>query len=490
MSETNNTKQAAWVALGSMFSFAFGIVSSMILSRYFDKIEYGTYKQVLYIYNSLLAVFTLGLPKAYSYFLPRCPLDEAKSLIKKITNLFFILGAFLSLILYFGAGFMADFLKNPLLKGALQIFSPVPFFMMPTMGIESILAVYRKTKFISLYVFITRLIMLLCVALPVVMFGLVCNDALIGFVIGAFISFLLALYLKYLPVKNEGTSATSYSYKEIFKFTYPLFVASIWGVLINSTDQFFVSRYFGTEEFAVFSNGAMELPFIGMIIGACSTVLTPLFAKNVYEGANFKEKIYPVWNSSLVKSAMLIYPIVIFCFYDSNLIMELMYGSGYSESGNYFRLKLFTYFVKIISFYSVLVALGATKFYEKVFMLSFFVLALGEYISLYVVNSPLVITGVHVVVTISMCVVFLVYIAKRFEVSFCLLFPLRASGKIVISSLLSVVLLFCVKYFYTLPQNNWIIFCFDLFVFGVFYLSMCLIFKINYLSILVPLLKK
>ena len=92
MSETNNTKQAAWVALGSMFSFAFGIVSSMILSRYFDKVEYGTYKQVLYVYNSLLAIFTLGLPKAYSYFLPRSPLNEAKSLIKKITNLFFILG--------------------------------------------------------------------------------------------------------------------------------------------------------------------------------------------------------------------------------------------------------------------------------------------------------------------------------------------------------------------------------------------------------------
>ena len=86
---TNNTKQAFWVALGSLFSFGFSIVSSMILSRYFDKGYYGTYKQVMYVYNTLLTVFTLGLPKAFSYYLPRVDISQANNLIKKITNIFF-----------------------------------------------------------------------------------------------------------------------------------------------------------------------------------------------------------------------------------------------------------------------------------------------------------------------------------------------------------------------------------------------------------------
>ena len=85
---TNNTKQAFWVALGNFFTFSFGIVSAMVLSRYFDKTEYGTYKQVFYIYNILLGMFTLGLPNAYSYFLARSPLDQAKNLIWKMTRLF------------------------------------------------------------------------------------------------------------------------------------------------------------------------------------------------------------------------------------------------------------------------------------------------------------------------------------------------------------------------------------------------------------------
>ncbi|MGI9286549.1 MAG: hypothetical protein ACR2P1_14275, partial [Pseudomonadales bacterium] len=69
----NNSKQAFWVLFGNLSAFIFSIVSAMILSRYFNKVDYGTYKQILYVYNSLLVIFTLGLPRTYSFFLPRVP---------------------------------------------------------------------------------------------------------------------------------------------------------------------------------------------------------------------------------------------------------------------------------------------------------------------------------------------------------------------------------------------------------------------------------
>lgn len=46
----------------------------MILSIYFLKEDYGIYKQVIYVYNKLLTVFTLGLTKAYACFSPRVEL--------------------------------------------------------------------------------------------------------------------------------------------------------------------------------------------------------------------------------------------------------------------------------------------------------------------------------------------------------------------------------------------------------------------------------
>lgn len=485
----SNTRQAAWVAIGSLCSFGFSIVSSMILSRYFNKADYGTYKQVMYVYNTLLSVFTLGLPKAFSYFLPRVELSQSKDLIAKITNLFYLLGGIFSLLLFVFSPQIASFLKNPNLTGALRVFAIVPFLLLPTMGLDGILATFKQTRFLALYNILTNIFKLICVAIPVMIFNLGYIEALWGFVLSSFITFLLALYLKYLPVKNERSDASSVSYKEIFKFSLPLMTASIWGMLINSTDQFFISRFFGTEVFAEFSNGAMEIPFVGMIIGACSTVLTPLFARQVYEKSDFKTTIYPVWQSSFAKSAMLIYPIIFFCLYDAVSIMTVFYGPQYAVSGSYFQVRIIVNFVKIISYYSILMAIGATRFYSRTFAVFFFLLVVLEYVSVKLFPNPVAITVIHSALTIVNCLVYIAYIARYFKVKFHQLFPYKVLGKIIGSSILALGFVWLTRYIVVSDREvvqliiDFILFCFAFF-------SITLLLKIDYLRVIKPFLKK
>lgn len=489
MSQTNNTKQAAWVAIGSLCSFGFSIVSSMILSRYFNKSDYGTYKQVMYVYNTLLSVFTLGLPKAFSYFLPRVELSQSKSLIRKITNLFFLLGGAFSLLLFLFAPQIAAFLKNPELTKALRIFAIVPFFMLPTMGLDGILATFKQTKFLALYNILTNIFKLLCVALPVMIWNLSYVDALWGFVIASFVTFTLALYLKYLPVKGQHNEQTTVSYKEIFTFSIPLLTASIWGMLINSTDQFFISRYFGTEIFAEFSNGAMELPFVGMIIGACSTVLTPLFARQVYEKSDFNTTIYPVWQSSFAKSAMLLYPIIVFCIFDAVSIMTVFYGAPYAASGSYFQVRLTVNFVKIISYYSILMAIGATRFYSRAFAVFFIALVGLEYLCVKLFPNPITITVIHSALTIINCLVFIGYIARYFKVRFIELFPYKVLGKIIGSSIFAVVIAWSTRFLF---RSNTVLMqlVIDFVLFYVVYFLLSFLLKIDYICIVKPLFSK
>lgn len=489
MSNTNNTRQAAWVAIGSLCSFGFSIVSSMILSRYFNKADYGTYKQVMYVYNTLLTVFTLGLPKAFSYFLPRVELSQSKNLIRKITNLFFMLGGVFSLLLFIFAPQIAAFLKNPDLVKALRVFSIVPFLMLPTMGLDGILATFKQTKFLALYNILTNVFKLLCVGLPVIIWDLSYVEALWGFVIASFVTFILALYLKYLPVKGQPNEKCAISFKEIFDFSLPLLTASLWGVLINSTDQFFISRYFGTEVFAEFSNGAMELPFVGMIIGACSTVLTPLFARQVYEKSDFKTTIYPVWQSSFAKSAMILYPIIIFCIFDAVSIMTVFYGAPYAASGKYFQVRLTVNFVKIISYYSILMAIGATRFYSRTFAVFFFVLAGLEFLSVKFFPNPLTITIIHSALTIINCLVYIAYIARFFKVKFYELFPYKVLGKIIGSSIVAIAFVWLSKFLYE-SQMVLIQLIIDSLVFCVVYFSLSILLKIDYISIVKPLISK
>ena len=323
--QTSNSRQAAWVAIGSFFSFIVGIVSPMILSRYFDKADYGTYKQVMYVYNTLLTIFTLGLPKAYAYFLPKYATEYSRDIISKVTKIFFVLGAVFTLFLLCFAGPIAKVMNNPDLKMALVVFSPTPLLLLPTMGLDAIYASFRKTKYLAYYTIVTRLLTIVCIVLPVVLFSGNYIQAIIGFDVASLITFFLALYLKSWPVKYVQQRKSDLTYKEIFKFALPLLYASLWGMIIASANQFFISRYYGNETFAEFSNGFMELPFAAMILGSISAVLLPIFS-GMDRGDGMGIETLKIWNSALLKSAKLIFPMLIFSVFFAEPIMTCMYG--------------------------------------------------------------------------------------------------------------------------------------------------------------------
>lgn len=92
----SNTHQAFWVVIGSLSSLSLAIVSSAILSRYFTKEEYGTYRQIIYIYTTLLIIFTGGLPEVFAYYLPRFNITAGKYIVWKITKTLFLSGLIFS----------------------------------------------------------------------------------------------------------------------------------------------------------------------------------------------------------------------------------------------------------------------------------------------------------------------------------------------------------------------------------------------------------
>ena len=109
----SNFHQALWLGVGQLCSFAIAFVTAPILVRYFDKVEYGTYRQILYVYTSLLTLFTMGLPSVFAYFIPRLNTGQQKQLIDRLTFVFLCLGAVFSIALFIFSDLIAELLKNP-----------------------------------------------------------------------------------------------------------------------------------------------------------------------------------------------------------------------------------------------------------------------------------------------------------------------------------------------------------------------------------------
>lgn len=485
--QTSNSQQAAWVAIGNLFSFLVGIISPMILSRFFDKSDYGTYKQVMYVYNTLLSIFTLGLPNAYAYFLPKYKKDFSRDIISKVTKIFFVLGTVFSLFLLCCAGLIADMMNNPDLKMALIVFSPTPFLLLPTMGLDAIYASFRKTNYLAYYTIATRVLTIGCIIFPVVLFSGDYIHAIIGFNIASLITFFFALYLKSWPVRNVCSTKSNLRYIDIFRFALPLLYASLWGMIIASSNQFFISRFYGTEEFAEFSNGFMEIPFVGMILGAISAVLLPVFS-GMDNGNGMGNKAVIMWNATLMKSAKLIFPMLIFSAFFAEPIMTCMYGDLYSHSAVYFRIKNISSLFLIIPIYPIILSIGKNKAYANVHMIIAVAIVIAEYIVCKICDS-----AVYVALTSEICQLLKIFLLMQIIANYAhkkikeLMSP-KPMGLLVFVSILASLPPFAI--ISIIEMDKWIALFVSSGFFIVDYYILCLAFKVSYCDLLSGLINK
>lgn len=491
MSDNNKSKQAFWILIGSLSGFLFSIISTILLSRHLDKSEYGTYRQILYIYDSLLIIFTLGLPKTYSFFLPRIKINQAKASIRKITNILSVTGLLMGFALYFGAEIISEALQNRDLTTPLRYFSVVPVFLLPTMGLEGVLATFKKTKWLAIYNIATRALLLLSVSIPVVIFDNGINSAVIGFAVASFISFVIAKFLRERPLRSIKPEEADLSYKEIFEYSLPILFAGLWGMIITSTDQFLISHYFGTEVFAEFSNGALQLPFVAMVVSATSIVLAPIYSKKAFDNNKCSNaEIVQIWDSVLSKTIKLTYPLLIFFICFSTEVMLALYGDQYRNSGNFFQIKLLADFFTLITFGPLLLSIGGNKFYHDVHMYGAALLIFIQLIIINIAPSPIHIVWISVICHITRIIAMLWFISKHFNISIYTLIPWKLTGKILAPSLIMGISTKFLLETYTSIDNTFLLLTFaGLLYFSAYILWSCFA-KIDYLSIIRPLLNK
>src|SRR5690606_10723483 len=112
--------------------------------------------------------------------------SEGKNIVKKVTIVLFFSGLLFSSFLYFFSGIIANLLNNKELEVGLQTFAIIPTLLLPTLGIEGIFSTYKKTIYVAIYNTFTRLLTLLFIVLPVILFNGSYLTALYGWIVVSF----------------------------------------------------------------------------------------------------------------------------------------------------------------------------------------------------------------------------------------------------------------------------------------------------------------
>lgn len=149
-----------------------------------------------------------------------------------------------------------------------------------------------------IYVLLSKIFTISCVLAAVYVSGASAVNAIIGLVLAYAMTSFVGFRLMYRPFKDIAVLQSCISIKDIFSYSIPVFNASVYGFIIGSASQFFVSRYFGVAEFAQFANGFMELPFAGVIIAVIASVMLPEFSR-MYAAGTAKEEYILLWNRTV-----------------------------------------------------------------------------------------------------------------------------------------------------------------------------------------------
>lgn len=480
----SNFNQALWLGIGQLLTFAISFVTAPILARYFDKVEYGTYKQILYVYASLQGVFTMGLPMVFAYFIPKLNKGQQKTLVNKLTYVFVFIGFIFSLTLYLSSDLIAKLLNNQELSVGLKIFSPFPLFTLPAMGVEGIYTAIRRTKSIAIYHIFSKAMMFLCIVLPVTCFNTGYKEAIIGWGIASFLTFLIAMYMKKKPYVDVDAEKISNMYKDIFSYSLPLVGSFMAGFFITSADQFFVSRYFGTQEFAIFSNGCFNIPIIGMIAASCKSILLPLFSKAATN--NKFDDILVTYSNSVNKSATLILPVILFCICFSTEIISVIFGEEYSVSGRYFRVFIIRDIFEIFPYFAVLMGLGYTKFYMNIHWFGAIFIWLIDVIIIKIGVNPIGVVVVSTLFQISLRISTFIYVYRKNKIIFLHRKTLLYLSKMIIHCTIALFTIVLINEFIMIENNILRLFT-NVFLFYLLIVISGRSIKINYLESFITL---
>ena len=130
-------------------------------------------------------------------------------------------------------------------------------------------------------------------------------------------------------------------------YSVPRGAAGIAGIVSINLNQIIVSSICSAEQFAIYVNGAIEIPVIRILMQSIRSVLLPEFVELYKNGQ--KRKIVELWQVSIVRATVVLAPVMFFCEALAPEAMRILFSSKYAEAAVPFRILLLLLLMRCIS---------------------------------------------------------------------------------------------------------------------------------------------
>lgn len=356
--KATRTSKVIALSLGSSLSMIASIVFAMIASRWLSKHDYATIRQTFLAYEFAAPLLMLGLPNAVYYFLPR-EQNCKRGVI--VDNMALLVGGGLlfSLFIAFGGHhLLAMRFDNPDLRTTLPWLFPYPLLIMPIAGMAAVLVCADRTRTLAVYNVVFSLALTISGIVAVIVTKSYAVPVLVRIIVPA-IFLPVALYLMFTAVPGPMRWPIWTSMQAMVRYSVPLGLATMLGSITLQMHSIIVASICSPEDFAVYINGAMEIPVIGIVTGSITTVVFAEMSELCAKGN--KVAALQLFHKASIKSACILFPTMCFLLATATPFITFLYSEQYHASVVPFVIYLFVLPVRIVVYGAALMALGMTR---------------------------------------------------------------------------------------------------------------------------------
>lgn len=331
-----------------------------MLARLVAKPDIATYQQLNLLYGVASPLLLAGLPAALLYFVPRArSLEERHGWAIRA----YLLAAGMGLTAAVGVVVirqpLATLFKNPDLAPALLWYAPFMFFAFVAAVGPATLVASGHARSAGVLNALTGAFAMTCVVGAALVSptgeGLAIALSASGALLASASVVLVrrATGLRFSRASGEGNA------RRMLSYGLPLALTGLAGTLGYQFDRLVVGVNFSPSDFAIYTLGAVEVPLGLLIAYAVGNVLVPRLTILWRDGD--RRAMVALWREAMRKTSLILLPLFAFLMAMSADLVRVLYGSGFSESVDVFRVYLFLLPLRIATWGLIPQAIGRTR---------------------------------------------------------------------------------------------------------------------------------
>ncbi len=248
---------------------------------------------------------------------------------------------------------------NKAISTLVNLFSFYLLLANPAFLVEYIYLLFNKPKSILIYGVVSFSVQLLLVAGPVY-FGQgashefdVFHLSICGVVASAAFRFVWLLVLLF---KNAELKVNQEHIKSLLIIGSPLIVSAVLSGSIEYINGFIVQHYFDDTTFAIFRNGAKELPLAMLLANSFSNAMLPKFS----DAQQLKQSLAEIKQSAL-RLMHFLFPVTIVLMLLSKTLYPILFNASFAASAGIFNIYLLLVISRMVFPQTILIGLKKTN---------------------------------------------------------------------------------------------------------------------------------